>query len=109
MAGVSCYVLNPAEAALPEAYFPAALDDSMAVYKAVVAKADPKRVGLISTSAGGALVLEMVLRAKQTSQVAAPHMCHVLNPKALVHECGPQHPTVQDELSLQTARAPNKR
>ena len=82
-----CYVLNPAEAALPEAmliaaiggyrviavdyrmppeaYFPAALDDSMAVYKAVIAKTDPKRVGLIGTSAGGALVLQMGLRAKQ--------------------------------------------
>lgn len=56
-----CYVLNPAEAALPEAmliaaiggykviavdyrmppeaYFPAALDDSMAVYKEVIAAA----------------------------------------------------------------------
>ncbi|MEO9102662.1 MAG: alpha/beta hydrolase fold domain-containing protein, partial [Burkholderiaceae bacterium] len=49
----------------PEAYFPAALDDSMAVYKEVIAKTDPKRVGLIGTSAGGALVLEMGLRAKQ--------------------------------------------
>ena len=82
-----CYVLNPAEAALPEAmlisaiggyrviavdyrmppeaFFPAALDDSMAVYKEVISKTDPKRVGLIGTSAGGALVLEMGLRAKQ--------------------------------------------
>jgi monoterpene epsilon-lactone hydrolase len=82
-----CYVLNPAEAALPEAmliaaiggyrviavdyrmppeaYFPAALDDAMAVYKAVIEKTDPKQVGLIGTSAGGALVLEMGLRAKQ--------------------------------------------
>src|SRR5206468_9194106 len=49
----------------PEAYFPAALDDSMAVYKEVIGKTDPKRVGLIGTSAGGALVLEMGLRAKQ--------------------------------------------
>ena len=82
-----CYVLNPAEAALPEAmliaaiggyrviavdyrmppeaFFPAALDDSMAVYKEVIAKTDPKRIGLIGTSAGGVLVLEMGLRAKQ--------------------------------------------
>ncbi|RZL55672.1 MAG: steryl acetyl hydrolase [Variovorax sp.] len=82
-----CYVLNPAEAALPEAmlisaiggyrviavdyrmppeaYFPAALDDSMAVYKDVIGRTDPRRVGLIGTSAGGALVLEMGLRAKQ--------------------------------------------
>ena len=82
-----CYVLNPAEAALPEAmliaavggfkviavdyrmppeaYFPAALDDAMTVYKAAVKTTDPKRVGLIGTSAGGALVLAMALRAKQ--------------------------------------------
>ncbi|MDB5956255.1 alpha/beta hydrolase [Ramlibacter sp.] len=82
-----CYVLNPAEAALPEAmlisaiggyrviavdyrmppqaYFPGALDDAMAVYRAVIARTKPKRVGLIGTSAGGALVLEMGLRARQ--------------------------------------------
>jgi acetyl esterase/lipase len=82
-----CYVLNPAEAALPEAmliaaiggfkviavdyrmppeaYFPAALDDVMSVYKDLLSKTDPKRIGLIGTSAGGALVLEMGLRAKQ--------------------------------------------
>jgi monoterpene epsilon-lactone hydrolase len=82
-----CYVLNPAEAALPEAmliaaiggfkviavdyrmppeaYFPAALDDAMTVYKAAIKKTDSKRVGLIGTSAGGAMVLEMALRAKQ--------------------------------------------
>jgi acetyl esterase/lipase len=82
-----CYVLNPAEAALPEAmliaaiggykviavdyrmppeaYFPAALDDVMSVYKELISKSNPKRIGLIGTSAGGALVLEMGLRAKQ--------------------------------------------
>ena len=37
----------------------------MAVYKEVIGKTDPKRVGLIGTSAGGALVLQMGLRAKQ--------------------------------------------
>jgi acetyl esterase/lipase len=82
-----CYVLNAGEAALPEAlliaaiggyrviavdyrmppeaYFPAALDDSMAVYKEAIGKTDPARVGLIGTSAGGALVLALGLRAKQ--------------------------------------------
>jgi acetyl esterase/lipase len=81
-----CYVLNPAEAALPEAmlisaiggfkviavdyrmppeaYFPAALDDAMTVYKAVLKKTEARRVGFIGTSAGGALVLEMGLKAK---------------------------------------------
>lgn len=82
-----CYVLNPAEAALPEAmliaaiggfkviavdyrmppeaYFPAALDDAMTVYRAALKKTDAKRIGFIGTSAGGALVLEMALKAKQ--------------------------------------------
>lgn len=82
-----CYVLNPAEAGLteamlmaafghykviavdyrmpPEAYFPAALDDAMTVWTAATRTTDPKRMGIIGSSAGGALVLEMALRAKQ--------------------------------------------
>jgi monoterpene epsilon-lactone hydrolase len=49
----------------PEAYFPAALDDAMTVYKAVIKDTDPKNVGIFGTSAGGALTLEMVLKARQ--------------------------------------------
>src|SRR3954466_13379508 len=48
----------------PDAYFPAALDDVMTVWKAATRTADPKKMALIGTSAGGALVLEAVLRAK---------------------------------------------
>ena len=82
-----CYVLSPGEAALPEglmmaglggfkvisvdyrmpptAYFPAALDDGVTVYKNLLKTMQPKNIGFIGTSAGGALVLEMGLRAKQ--------------------------------------------
>ncbi len=49
----------------PEAYFPAALDDAITVYKAVLKTAAPKDIAFFGTSAGGALTLEMVLRAKQ--------------------------------------------
>jgi acetyl esterase/lipase len=49
----------------PEGYFPAALDDAMTVYQAVLKKNAPKNIGVLGTSAGGALVLEMMLRAKQ--------------------------------------------
>jgi epsilon-lactone hydrolase len=82
-----CYVLGPREAALPEAvmmagfggfkvisvdyrmppeaYFPAALDDGIAVYKNTLKATDAKNIAIFGTSAGGALTLEMVLRAKQ--------------------------------------------
>jgi epsilon-lactone hydrolase len=82
-----CYVLNPGEAALPEAlfmagfghfkviavdyrmppeaYFPAALDDGLTVYKNAIKTTNPKNVAIFGSSAGGALTLEMVLKAKQ--------------------------------------------
>jgi epsilon-lactone hydrolase len=49
----------------PDGYFPAALDDAMTVYKAALKTADPKNMAVFGTSAGGALVLEMMLRAKR--------------------------------------------
>ena len=81
-----CYVLNPAEAGLseavfmagfggfrvvsvdyrmpPTAYFPAALDDAMAVWRAALRDHSPKTMAIFGSSAGGALTLEMVMRAK---------------------------------------------
>jgi epsilon-lactone hydrolase len=81
-----CYVLNPGMAGLPEAIFmagfggfkvisvdyrmppegtyPAAHDDAMIVWKAVTKSTDPKNTAIFGTSAGGALTLAMVLRAK---------------------------------------------
>ena len=49
----------------PEAYFPGALDDAMTVYQAILKATNPKKMAVFGTSAGGALVLEMMLRAKQ--------------------------------------------
>jgi acetyl esterase/lipase len=49
----------------PEAYFPAALDDAVTVYKEVLKTTPAKNVAFFGTSAGGALTLEMVLRARQ--------------------------------------------
>ena len=82
-----CYVLSPGEAGLPEAvlmagfggfkvvsvdyrmppeaYFPAALDDGVTVYKNLLKAHNPKNIAIFGTSAGGALTLEIVLKAKQ--------------------------------------------
>jgi acetyl esterase/lipase len=82
-----CYVINPGEAGLPEAiimaafgrfrvlsidyrmppeaFFPAALDDCVSVWKSTVETRDPAKTAVFGTSAGGALTLALVLRAKQ--------------------------------------------
>jgi monoterpene epsilon-lactone hydrolase len=82
-----CYVLSPGEAGLPEAiymagfgrfkvlsvdyrmppeaYFPAALDDVVTVWKAALKIENPQRMAVFGTSAGGALTLALILRAKQ--------------------------------------------
>lgn len=44
----------------PEAYFPGALDDAMTVYQMVLKTSNAKNVAVFGTSAGGALVLEMM-------------------------------------------------
>lgn len=47
----------------PTTPYPAALDDSVAVWKAVIEQYDSKKIGLIGSSAGGNLVLAFVQHA----------------------------------------------
>jgi epsilon-lactone hydrolase len=49
----------------PEFKYPAALDDAVAVWKGALKMADPENMAIFGTSAGGALTLSTVLRAKQ--------------------------------------------
>ena len=66
MAGLGHYKVIAVDYRMPpEAYFPAALDDAITAYKAVLKNTSPSNVAFFGTSAGGALTLEMVLRAKQ--------------------------------------------
>jgi epsilon-lactone hydrolase len=66
MAGLGHYKVISVDYRMPpEAYFPAALDDVLTVYKDVLKTTDSRNVAVFGTSAGGALVLETMLRAKQ--------------------------------------------
>ncbi|MEO8051126.1 MAG: alpha/beta hydrolase fold domain-containing protein, partial [Acidobacteriota bacterium] len=49
----------------PDHPYPAGLDDAMAVWKAAVKMTSPKRMAIFGSSAGGALTLSMILRAKK--------------------------------------------
>jgi epsilon-lactone hydrolase len=48
----------------PEAYFPAAVDDAVTVYRSLLKSTPAHNIGVFGTSAGGALTLELVLRAR---------------------------------------------
>lgn len=49
----------------PDFFYPAALDDIVAVWKGALKMADPKNMAIFGTSAGGGLTLSAVLRLKQ--------------------------------------------
>jgi epsilon-lactone hydrolase len=49
----------------PDHPYPAALDDAMTAWKAVTKMADPRNMAIFGSSAGGALTLSMIHRAKQ--------------------------------------------
>lgn len=51
----------------PDHPFPAAIDDTVAVWKEVIKRTQPASVGLFGTSTGGGLTLATVLRLKQLS------------------------------------------
>jgi epsilon-lactone hydrolase len=49
----------------PDYPFPAAIDDSVAVWKEIIQSYPPSKVGLFGSSAGGGLTLAVVIRLKQ--------------------------------------------
>ncbi|GGF10891.1 alpha/beta hydrolase [Williamsia phyllosphaerae] len=57
----------------PESPYPAALDDAVAVYEALLESTDPRRIAFVGESAGGGLVLAtlVALRARDVPMPAA--------------------------------------
>lgn len=49
----------------PDHPFPAAVDDALAVYKAVIAQTDPKNIAIEGVSAGANILLSLMLRIKE--------------------------------------------
>jgi acetyl esterase/lipase len=71
----------------PDHPFPAAPDDVMAVWKAVVADRDPRRVAMAGTSAGGGLIMTTMLRCG-TERVARPAALFLGSPGADLSKTG---------------------
>ncbi len=76
----------------PAAPYPAAMDDAMAVYKAVLASSDPSHVAVFGTSTGGGMTLALMLRAKDEG-VALPAVIAPGTPWSDMTETGDSYKT----------------
>ena len=63
MAGIGGYKVIAVDYCMPP--YPAAMDDAMAGYKAVLAMTDAQHVGVVGTSTGGGMAPALMLRAKR--------------------------------------------
>ena len=75
----------------PEHQYPAALDDAISAYRAMLAKGvDPRSVAIVGDSAGGGLAMALVLRAKQQG-LPLPATAAVLSPVGRSHLLRSEH------------------
>jgi monoterpene epsilon-lactone hydrolase len=65
MAGLEGFEVISVDYRMPPDFpFPAAVDDALAVWRALVADRDPRRMAVFGSSSGGGLTLALMLRAR---------------------------------------------
>ncbi len=76
----------------PDHPFPAALDDALAVYRAVMQRHDPRNVGVFGTSAGGGLTAAMLIQASRQG-LPAPAAAGLIAPWSDISSTGDSYHT----------------
>jgi acetyl esterase/lipase len=79
----------------PDHPFPAALDDAVTVYRALLEKHAPSCIGLVGVSAGGGLAAAAILKARD-SGLPLPGAAVLLTPEADLTETGDTFATNED-------------
>lgn len=78
----------------PEQPYPAALDDAVAAYRAVIGKHAPRSVAVVGLSAGGGLAAATILKARELG-LPLPGAAVLLTPEADLTESGDTFQTHQ--------------
>ena len=76
----------------PDAPYPAALDDLVAAWRAVIATTDPRHIAVEGTSTGGGLTLALVMRLK-TQRLPLPAATAPASPWSDMTETGDSYKT----------------
>ncbi len=66
----------------PEYPYPAGLDDCIKAYQAIIQEVEPKKIGMFGISAGGSMILAMVLRAEKEG-LAMPGAIAGISPRSV--------------------------
>ena len=96
IASAGCYrTFSPDYRMPPDHPFPTALDDAVAVYRALLENYAPSRIGFVGLSAGGGLAAATILKARDIG-LPLPAAAVLLTPEADLTEAGDTFATNED-------------